>query len=389
MKTEEVLLLALLRAGIKNEKLTQQTIAVMKEETMANVLSLSACHAVTALVSDVLLNQKLLEGSALKAPFEDSLMLSVFQYHQQDVELKRVCRLFEENQIYHIPLKGSVLRDMYREPWLRTSCDIDILIKPENLKEATTLLKNSGYVLDTHDSHDVSFFSEGGVRVELHYHLIEEDCHIGHADRILSKIWEHILPVEGYTYRCGLEKEMFYFYHIAHMAKHFKIGGCGIRPFLDVWVMYANWSFDEQALKSLLEEGKMTVFAKTVQELTAVWLDEKEPTEITRLMEEYLFRGGIYGSLNNYIAMEQVQKGSRRKSALAKVFLPYSEIKFYYPILQKNKWLLPFFEVYRWCGLIFKKENRQRSVKFLMLNHQLSKEEKKQAATLLNELELE
>ncbi len=389
MKTEEELLLALLRAGIKNETLTQQIMDVMNEENMEKVLSLSASHAVTAMVSDVLLNQKLLEGSALKAPFEDSLMVLVFQYHQQEMELKRVCRLFEENQIVHIPLKGSVLREIYREPWLRTSCDIDILIKSENLKEATLLLQNVGYMMDAENSHDISFFSEGGVHVELHYHLIEDDCHIGYTDRILSKIWEHSLPVEGYAYRCALEKEIFYFYHIAHMAKHFKNGGCGIRPFLDVFVMHANWSFDEQALQALLKEGKITVFAQAVKELAEVWFEGKEPTEMTKLMEGYLFEGGIYGNLNHLIAMEQIQKGGRFKSALSKVFLKYSVIKHYYPILQKHKWLLPFFEVYRWCGLIFKKENRQRSVNFLKQNHQLPEEAKQLAATLLKELELE
>ena len=31
-------------------------------------------------------------------------------------------------QIPFLPLKGSVIRQYYPEPWMRTSCDIDILV---------------------------------------------------------------------------------------------------------------------------------------------------------------------------------------------------------------------------------------------------------------------
>lgn len=29
-----------------------------------------------------------------------------------------------------------------------------------------------------------------------------------------------------------MKEEMFYFYHIAHLAKHFEVGGCGIRQII-------------------------------------------------------------------------------------------------------------------------------------------------------------
>jgi hypothetical protein len=48
-------------------------------------------------------------------------------------EFERICLVLEKAKIPHIPLKGSVLRKLYKEPWLRTSCDIDILVQEETL----------------------------------------------------------------------------------------------------------------------------------------------------------------------------------------------------------------------------------------------------------------
>ncbi|MBO4954226.1 MAG: nucleotidyltransferase family protein, partial [Clostridia bacterium] len=33
-----------------------------------------------------------------------------------------------------MPLKGAVIRQYYPEPWMRTSCDIDIHVKKDRLE---------------------------------------------------------------------------------------------------------------------------------------------------------------------------------------------------------------------------------------------------------------
>ena len=70
-------------------------------------------------------------------------------------------------------------------------------------------------------------------------------------------------------------------------------------------------------------------------------------------MEDYILRGGVYGNNENRISVQQQKKGGQIRYALTKIFLPYSEIKFHYPILQKHKWLTLFMEVRRWFKLIF------------------------------------
>ena len=97
---------------------------------------------------------------------------------------------------------------------------------------------------------------------------------------------------------------MFYFYYIAHMAKHFvETGGCGIRPFLDIWVLNHRIDFDREKRDKLLSDGGLDVFAKQAELLSEVWFGNAEHTEITRQMETYILRGGVYGANTNRIAV--------------------------------------------------------------------------------------
>ncbi|MFX7845188.1 nucleotidyltransferase family protein, partial [Acinetobacter baumannii] len=75
-----------------------------------------------------------------------------------------------------------------------------------------------------------------GQHIELHFNLIE-DHRIKGASAILNRVWDAAVPCGGWTYQYEMPDELFYFYHIAHMAKHVENGGCGIRPFLDIWVL--------------------------------------------------------------------------------------------------------------------------------------------------------
>ena len=59
--------------------------------------------------------------------------------------------------------------------------------------------------------------------------------------------------------------KMFYFYHVAHMAKHFEIGGCGVRPFLDSYLLLYYAQYRTESCCQLLRKGGLLTFAKAVK----------------------------------------------------------------------------------------------------------------------------
>lgn len=379
-------MMSLIASEVCGIELDAQTFSLSDEE-LARLYKLSKAHDCAHLVGDALIKNDLIRNAEIKAKFEKQLMLAVYRYEKLDYELTKLCEALEQAAIPFIPLKGSVLRQYYPEPWMRTSCDIDVLVCEDDLQRAVYYLSdNLGYRHESQNSHDISMFTQGGVHVEVHYDLVE-DGEVNSAVVVLKNVWD-MAAKSGNGCHYEMPDEMFYFYHIAHMAKHFVgTGGCGIRPFLDIWILNHRISFDKEKRDKLLSDGGLGVFAKQAELLAEIWFGNAEHTEITKQMEEYILRGGVYGTSTNRIAVQQQKKGGKVKYALSKIFIPYEVIKFHYPILQKHKWLTPIMEVRRWGKLIFC-GHLKRTVKELKYNSTISGDAAVEMRTLLKNIGL-
>ena len=206
--------------------------------------------------------------------------------------------------------------------------------------------------------------------MELHYDLVEEDA-ANAASKVLKNVWNTARPKEGKTYWQEMPDDMFYFYHIAHMAKHIQQGGCGIRPFLDLWFLDQK-SADIKKRESLLKEGNLLQFAAVARKLSQVWLENTDHDTITEKLENYILSGGVYGTLANMITVQQQKRGGKMRYILSKVFIPYDVIKYHYPVLQKHRWLMPLMQVRRWCKLIFCGHAR-RTIQEMSYNQKIPK----------------
>ena len=327
------------------------------------------------------------EGTAIRAKLEKQKLLAFFRYEKIKFALAQLCELFEAEGVDFMPLKGSVIRKYYPEEWMRTSCDIDILVREEQLEHAAELVEcRLGFKRGALGSHDIGFDSASGVHFELHYALIEE-TDVGDADRPLLNVWQYASIVEGKSYEYAMSDEMFYYYHVAHMAKHFVGGGCGIRPFIDLWILNSRIAFDGERRRELLTTGGLSAFATHTERLSEVWFGDGEHSEVTLTMQEYLLGGGVYGNITNRVAVGQTKKGGKLKYALSRIWLPYEVLRFHYPSLNGRKWLLPFYEVRRWFKLLFF-GGVKRARAELGANKKLSGAEQDTAAKMLSDLGL-
>lgn len=289
----------------------------------------------------------------ISAKFHKQTVSAVYRHARMERELRRICETLSQVGIKHIPLKGAVLREFYPEPWMRTSCDIDILVHEDTLDTAVASLKEKlGYTSGGGDSHEVSLYSGNGTHLELHFDLIEESCP-GNSAEILREIWQDARPMQPGSMTMVLTDELFYFYYIAHMAKHFVIGGCGIRSFLDVWILNHRVSFDRDKREALLNQGELRTFAQTVEALTQVWFEGAKADEMTQRVSEYLLRGSLYSNTETIVSLRHAQKGGKLGYILSRIFLPMDQLQLKYPILVKKKWLYPFCQVARWFKLLF------------------------------------
>ncbi len=343
-------LFALLRSSVFDYTLTEDERAMVSEETLPELLALSRKHDLSHLLAYGLKKNGLTEGTNGGA--ERAIFKAAYRYERLNYDYGRLCEALEAEKIPFIPLKGSVLRAYYPEPWMRTSCDIDVLVRREDLERGIACLtERLQYEEKEHDSHDVSLFSPNGNHVELHFDLVEEGSAKG-ANEALKSVWEHVSLREGSEYFYEMTDGFFYFYHIAHMAKHFEVGGCGIRPLIDLWILDHMEGMDGDDREKLLTQAGLMTFARAARRLSAVWFGGEETDDLSRSMEHFILHGGVYGSVENRVALQQRKQGGRLGYVFSRLFLPYVRLKRYYPILEKHRWLTPVMQVRRWFWLL-------------------------------------
>lgn len=376
---------SLLRSAICGTKLSESEKAEFKTEQLPVMITLAKKHDIDNLLAFGLKKNGLMTKT--DTGIKDSVLKAIYRYEKLNSEYENICKVFETSGIPFIPLKGSVIRDYYPEAWMRTSCDVDILVSEDYLKKAAELLiKECGYVYEKTGSHDISLFAPSKIHIELHYELVEDRV-AGKPSLILKSVWETAVLRNGYNYWYEMPDDMFYFYHIAHMAKHFEIGGCGIRPFIDLWILDNISDADCSKRDELLKHGELLKFADAARNLSKKWLENGESDSISEQMEKFILQGGVYGTDENRITVQQQKKGGSFKYALSKIFIPYSVIKFHYPILQKHRWLTPVMEVRRWFKLLFR-GHAKRTVQELKYNQAISADKAEAVKSFLSNIGL-
>lgn len=346
--------------------------------------ALSKC-GVFANLPDTLEENECATIAKIKAKFDEHVFTAVYRYENINYELEQICKTLEEAKIPFIPLKGSVIRKYYPEPWMRTSCDIDILLKEKDADNAAEYLQTQlQYGVDRKGQHDVSMFTASNVHVELHFKLLDSDFK---QVKDLFDVWsgDEISLLSDSEYQ--MSKELFLLYHIYHMAKHFVHGGCGIKPFIDLWIIKNKVGFDEEKAQKMLQDSGLLTFYERSTDLVNVWFEDKDHSEITQEMEDYILQGGVYGTLKQNLAMSQNKKGGKFRHLMSRIFLSYKDMEVYYPSLKKCPILFPFYQVRRWCRILFC-GGRKAAMNEIKVNQNITTEEQERAKKLLEELNL-
>lgn len=303
--------------------------------------AISKKHDMAHIVADFLEKQGI---SSQK--FAKQKLLAVYRREQLDYEESSVATLFEKEKIDYILLKGAELKKRYPLPFMRTSSDVDILIKPQDREKAIALLKEKrAYVLDTSAERDCSLLSKSGMNIELHFGITCDDKKL---DGVLTRAWDFATRQSEHKY--VFSDEFFVFYHVAHMQTHFCEGGCGVRSFVDLALL--RDIVDTEKLYPLLDEADNRAFFDGVYALSNVWFGGGTHSELTKSIAEYILRGGVYGTRSNLGATGRHKSGSFFGYIKNRIFMPKSKLKLVYPKIDKYPILIPYYQVKRWFSLL-------------------------------------
>ena len=234
------------------------------------IIVLAKCQEMSHLVY----NAYMKAGRCIPQVLEQAFLLQVGRDKRNQFMFEKTKSVFQKEGIRYVPLKGTVTKELYPEPWMRSGCDIDILVYETALDKAIYALVNSGFSTNYEKAfHDVALLF-GGAHLELHYNICEN---IPRVDRVLSEVWEHVVPLDKYEYR---ETPEFLALHtIIHLMYHFVKGGCQIKAFIDLWLMRRKKAYDEQSLFELLKKCQLERFYNKICEAIEVWFEEKDSSE--------------------------------------------------------------------------------------------------------------
>lgn len=371
----------LIEYEVCGKKSFPQTV-LLSDDELVSLYKLSKVHDLAHLAGDALIKNNLIKNEKIKEAFKKQIIMAVFRYEKIKYELTRLRALFNEEKIPFVPLKGSVLRSLYPEPWMRTSCDIDILIHEEQVGEtARIIIDKLGYTLRKNNYHDISLVSESNVHLELHFSIKE---HTDGIDALLQRCWDYASATDGFEYK--FSNEFLIFHQYAHASYHFLKGGCGIRPFLDVYLLDAT-AYDQTVLDKMLDEAGIKKFSEKMLKLANVWFGNSEHDSVTEKMEQFVISGGVFGSTKNSVAVSQQREKGRIGYILHRIWIPYDMLCGLYPRLTERRYLQPLYEVKRWFR-IFDPDARRRKKHDLDAIKNLSDETSGDVNFMLKELDL-
>ena len=201
----------------------------------------------------------------------------------------------------------------------------------------------------------------------------------------MAECWSYASVYKDFEYR--FSNEFFLFHQFAHASYHFLVGGCGVRPFIDIFLLERNLGFDREALDDMLEMTGIKKFADAASDLSAVWFGDGSYNDVTRRVERFIISGGVYGNADNSMAVSQQTEKGRIGYILHRIWLPYEMLCTVYPRLRGRRILQPAYEVKRWFR-IFDPKARKRKSRDLSAIGRLQTEKKEEVNRMLKELGL-
>ncbi len=271
---------------------------------------------------------------------------------------------FETAGVEHMPLKGILLKEIYPLPEWRVMGDADILVRVSDRERIAALLRKMGYTEGRESDHEYLWCSPEGVRVELHKSLVP--TYDGDLYAYFGDGWGRARRAAGYLYRRALSSEDAYIYLAAHMAKHYRDGGVGIKYALDLYLFRRTQRMDEAYLSRELATVGIAVFEAGVIRLCRAWFEDGATDAVTRRMAVRLLSDGVYGDAQRAVVAESARlsdsdgRGACRRRWRRVLFPSYEDMCRRRGGRVPGKWCLPYLWMARWGELVLFRRGRCR-----------------------------
>lgn len=358
--TNEGYFLHLLKSALKSE----QPMEAPSEIDFARVLEISCRHDVENVVflSIEKLQNKMDE--ALFAQWQEMYFKRLKYSMMQDMALEELVEAFTSKSIDCMPLKGSVIKNYFPSPDLRTMGDIDFLVKEQNRQIVRDIMHSLNYEDDILDDGNVDGFKRGNVDyIEIHYDFSDQ-YHEYHE--IFTIDWEKLLPTETkHLYQMSFED--LYFFNVGHYAKNMHNKGMGIRGVIDCYILWNSLSIEQrQGLENRFAQFELSDFHNKMLQVADIWFEDLEDDGTLDNIQEYLLVKKTYGDYKTETVLRALfaeQSSSNSEFILKRIFPPARYLYRKYDIKHRCFLILPILWFMRIFSQLFGSKEKWENTK--------------------------
>lgn len=238
-----------------------------------------------------------------------TILTSLYQVRHFE-QIKKLFKLFKENNISAIGLKGIVIRELYPNPQFRLMSDSDILVKKQDIEKVCELLNNLGYYQTGLTSAHLSFEHKEHFPIDLHWTLKDKRKNVDTSE-FDEEVWKNIIYLQYDNVLIpSLSWEDMLVHLCLHMAGHTISGGFGIRQLCDIVLLIEKKGseIDWESFKKKIKNKNIEVFTYTILNICKELFNidiPKQLLDMSSIKQEYLdmfidyiVEGGVYGKRN-------------------------------------------------------------------------------------------
>ena len=318
---------------------------------LSALFELAKCHSMSALVAYSLKSIGIEDDE-----WTEVYLKAIRKSLMMDAECGELMRFMEQNEIWYMPLKGTVLKDFYPSLGLRERADVDILFDGEHRRLIRDYFHERDYKVCGFNKGIYDVYTKKPVyNFDMHTVLFAKEFYSTWND-YYTDVKSRINKDGNHQFAYHFSDEDFYLYMMTHTCKHNQLNETGLCSLADCYVYIQeknevlDWRYIEEELQKLgIAEWEKCFRALAIHVFEEPW--KKKTISLGEQMHlDHLICAGAYG---NWVIVicdrlmtlqadnEPITKSTRRKYIIKRIFPAKELIMDNYPITFRYKWLIP------------------------------------------------